>query len=130
MHRAAVVVIGLVLALLLPGCATTCTAIGWSNGVEIDASAYGPELFLQICSDAGCSAEPGATPTPQSDLSVPAQGEAGIFHFGFAAPDDITVRVYDGSGILVAETQESIEWTHSSAPCGGPSTAPPLVLQP
>ena len=130
MRRAAVAVIGLVVALLLPGCATACPAIGWSNGVEIDASAYGPEVFLQVCSDAGCSADPGATPTPETDPSVPAQGDAGTFHFGFAAPDDITVRVYDGSGILIAETQEAIAWTHSSDPCGGPSTAPPIVLHP
>lgn len=130
MRRAAVAVIGLVLALLLPGCATACPAIGWSNGVEIDASALGPDVLLQICSDAGCSAEPGATPTPQTDFSTPAQGDAGIFHFGFAAPDVITVRVYDDSGILVAETRESIDWTHSSDACGGPSTAPPIILHP
>ena len=49
---------------------------------------------------------------------------------GFAAPDDITVRVYDDSGILIAETQETIAWTHSSDPCGGPSTAPPVVVAP
>ncbi|MGN7947709.1 hypothetical protein ACTJKH_03080 [Microbacterium sp. 22215] len=130
MHRASVAAVGLVVALLLPGCATTCSAIGWSNGVEIDASAYGSEVFLQVCSEAGCSADPGVTPTPETDLSVPAQGDAGTFQFGFAAPDDITVRVYDDSGILIAETQETIAWTHSSDPCGGPSTAPPVVVAP
>ena len=128
MRRAAVAVIGLVVAVLLPGCATACPAIGWSNGVEIDASAYGSDVFLQVCSDAGCSAGPGVTPTLETDLSVPVQGDAGTFHFGFAAPDDITVRVYDDSGILIAETQEPIDWRHSSDPCGGPSTALPVVL--
>ncbi|WP_091225736.1 hypothetical protein [Microbacterium sp. 3J1] len=130
MHRAAVAAIGLVVALLLPGCATACPAIGWSNGVEIDASAYGSDVFLQVCSDAGCSAAPGVVPTPESEPSVPALGEAGTVHFGFAAPDEITVRVYDISGILLSESEEPIAWTHSTEPCGGPSTAPPLVLRP
>ncbi|MBP2379317.1 hypothetical protein JOF42_002812 [Microbacterium phyllosphaerae] len=40
------------------------------------------------------------------------------------------MRVYDDSGILIAETQETIAWTHSSDPCGGPSTAPPVVVAP
>ncbi|MFS0913133.1 hypothetical protein AB3M89_15230 [Microbacterium sp. 179-I 3D2 NHS] len=118
--------------LLLAGCTFppgACTAIGWTNGVTIDATAYDGDVFLQVCSDAGCSLGPGAEPTPASDASVPAQGDAGSFSFGFDAPDEITVRVYDGGGVLLAESRETIDWTHSTDPCGGPSTAPPVVLE-
>lgn len=130
MSRAAAAIVAPVIGLLLAGCATVCPAIGWSNGVTIDSSAFGGDVFLQVCSDAGCSSGPGAQPTPETDSSVPAQGEAGAFHFGFAAPDRITVRVYDSAGALLAESDEQIDWTHSTDPCGGPSTAPPIVLEP
>ncbi|WP_157560162.1 hypothetical protein [Microbacterium sp. H83] len=130
MRRAAIAVAGLVCALLLPGCASACPAIGWNNALTIDSSAYGPDVFVQVCSDAGCSAAPGAAPTPQTDFSVPAQGDAGTFSFGFAAPEQITVRVHDSAGILLSESEETVDWTHSPGPCGGPSTAAPLVLTP
>ncbi len=130
MRRAAAAIIGPVIGLLLAGCATVCPAIGWSNGITIDSSAFGEGVFLQVCSDAGCSAGPGAQPTPESDSSIPVQGDAGAFFFGFAAPDRITVRVYDSAGALLAESDEPIDWTHSTDPCGGPSTAPPIVLKP
>ncbi|KNY06415.1 hypothetical protein [Microbacterium sp. GCS4] len=106
-----------------------CTTIGWSNAVEIDPSAYGSDVFLQVCTDAGCSTGPGVEPTPSTDLSVPERGDAGAFGFGFDAPDHIIVRVYDDGGILLSETEEPIDWTHSTDPCGGPSTAPPVVLE-
>lgn len=131
MRRAALAVITIAAATLLTGCATACPAIGWNNGLTIDASAYGGDVFLQVCVDgAGCSTAPGAEPTPSTDLSVPEQGEPGQFGFGFSAPDAITVRVFDASGVLIAESEESVEWTHSTDVCGGPSTAPPVVLEP
>ncbi|MFB4354453.1 hypothetical protein RAC69_14965 [Microbacterium sp. LS_15] len=117
---------------LLAGCAFppgACTAIGWSNVVTIDSSAYGSDVFLQVCVDAGCSTAPGVETTPSTDLSVPERGDAGAFGFGFSAPDDITVRVFDADGILLAESEETIDWTHSTDPCGGPSTAAPVVLE-
>lgn len=120
------------MAALLAGCAFppgACTAIGWSNGITIDSSAYDGDVFLQVCTDAGCSAAPGAEPTPSSDASVPQQGEPGSFGFGFDAPEEITVRVYDVAGFLLSETEETIEWTHSTDPCGGPSTSRPVVLR-
>lgn len=130
MRRAALAVITIAAATLLPGCATACPAIGWSNGLTIDASAYGDEVFLQVCVEGtGCSVAPGVEPTPSTDLSVPEQGEPGQFGFGFSAPDSITVRVFDASGVLIAESEESVEWTHSADVCGGPSTAPPVVLE-
>lgn len=118
-------------AALLTGCTfppEACTAIGWSNAVTIDSSAYGSDVFVQVCTDAGCSAAPGVEPTPSTDASIPERGDAGMFGFGFDAPDDITVRVYDADGILLAQSEETIDWTHSTDPCGGPSTAPPVVL--
>ncbi len=130
MRRAALAVIGIVGATLLTGCATACPAIGWSNGLTIDASAYGDDVFLQVCVDgAGCSAAPGVEPTPSTDPSIPEQGEPGEFGFGFSAPDVITVRLFDATGVLIGESDESVEWTHSTDVCGGPSTAPPVVLE-
>ncbi|WP_144873564.1 hypothetical protein [Microbacterium sp. 1.5R] len=134
MHRAAAVALtGSALALMLSGCAFTfppgaCSAVGWNNGVTVDAAAHGRDVFVQVCSDAGCSPEPGVEPTPETDASIPVRGDGGVFFFGFDAPDEITVRVYDGD-VLLAETRESIEWTHSTDECGGPSTAPDVVLE-
>ncbi|PCE15875.1 hypothetical protein AUC47_10130 [Microbacterium sp. SZ1] len=129
MRRAASTVAALVLAALLTGCATACPAIGWTNSVTIDAASYGPGVALQVCSDHGCSPAPGIVPTPETDASVPQAGDDGTFFFGFDAPDEITVRVYDDTGVLLAESRETIDWTHSTEPCGGPSTAPPVVLK-
>ncbi|MFJ4225479.1 hypothetical protein [Microbacterium sp. NPDC089695] len=126
--------IGILVAavVLFSGCAFppgACTAIGWSNGVEVDSSAYGEGVLLQVCSDAGCSPGPEVEPTPETDASVPAPGDDGTFSFGFDAPETITVRVYDSSATLLSESVETIDWTHSTDPCGGPSTAPPVVLE-
>ncbi|MEV4738191.1 MULTISPECIES: hypothetical protein [unclassified Microbacterium] len=132
MKRVSAVGLLVVVVALLAGCSFppgACTAIGWSNAVTIDASAYGSDVFLQVCTGAGCSPDPGVEPTPSTDLSVPERGDAWAFGFGFDAPEEITVRVYDDGGILLSETEETIDWTHSTDPCGGPSTAPPVVLE-
>lgn len=129
MRRAAGLVLAMASGVLLTGCATACPAIGWTNGVAIDASVHAPDVFLQVCSEHGCSPAPGVAPTPEIDPSTPTGGDDGRFFFGFDAPEEITVRVFDAGGILLAESEETIDWTHSTDRCGGPSTAPPIVLE-
>ncbi|WP_309102531.1 hypothetical protein [Microbacterium sp.] len=131
MRKAAIAVMGFVLLLTLPACAeNACPAIGWNNVVTVDAAAYGDDVFIQLCTDAGCSAAPGEEPTPSSDPATPVRADDTTFGFGMAAPDEALVRVYAADGSLVAESEHTISWTHSTDRCGGPSTAEPIVLQP
>ena len=132
MRRAAASLVGPVLALLLAGCSFppgACPAVAWNNSIAVDSSAYPGEVFIQICTDSGCSAAPGVSPTPATDFSL-RTGDGGAFHLGMTSPDRILVRVYDASGSMLSESEEPITWTRSTDPCGGPSTAPPIVLEP
>ena len=122
--------LGLVLALGSIGCSSdvVCPAIGWNNTVEIDASAFGEAVFVQLCVDAGCSAAPGEEPTPSSDMGMPVQNEDGVFSLSMTAPEEATVRVYDSLGALLHESEHDIAWTHSTEACGGPSIAETITL--
>lgn len=106
-----------------------CPAIGWINTVTVDASAFGDAAFVQLCVPVGCSAAPGEHPSPSSDLRVPTSSADGGFAVGMTTPDSVTVRVYDADGILHEEAVE-ISWTHSDGPCGGPSVAGVIMVQP
>lgn len=123
----------LVMALLgaATGCAqTACPAIGWINTVEVDASAFGPDVLVQFCVDAGCSAGPGEEPTPSSDMGAPLQNEDGVFSLSMTTPEQATIRVYDATGTLLHESDHDITWSHSTERCGGPSISDPVVLSP
>ncbi|MFD5216021.1 hypothetical protein [Microbacterium sp. NPDC058345] len=129
--RRVLAVVGLALAgLLAAACSPdtqVCPAIGWNNHIEVDATAFGQDAFVQLCTEAGCSPQPGAHRTLPTDLSVPSP-DAGAFSVGMTAPESVTIRVYDATGALLHESERSVDWTHSPGPCGGPSTATPVVL--
>jgi len=121
----------LVIALLgaSTGCAqTACPAIGWINTVEVDASAFGADVFVQFCVDAGCSAGPGEESTTSSVMGAPVQNEDGVFSLSMTTPQEAMIRVYDATGTRLQESAHDITWTHSTEPCGGPSTAAPIIL--
>lgn len=131
MRKAAIVVMGFVLLFALPACAeNACPAIAWNNTVTVDATAYGGDVFIQLCTDAGCSAAPGEEATPSSDPAMPVRQDETTFGFMMAVPDEAVVRVYAPDGSLIAESEHTISWTHSTDRCGGPSTAEPIVVHP
>lgn len=132
MRRAATTI--LTAALLLPaltGCAmNACPAIGYVSVLTVDAGAYGDDVWVQLCVPGGCSVGPDGQETPSTDPTVPFVGEElGEFLF-LAVPDAVTAHVFAADGTLLAENEHDITWTHSTAQCGGPSTTPPLVLEP
>lgn len=124
-------IVVLALALLgATGCAgVVCPAIGWSNGIEVDASAYGDDAFVQLCVDVGCSAGPAEQPTPSSEIGVPFREDDGVFTLSMTTPDEVTVRVYDASGVVLHESDHRLDWTYSADVCGGPSSVGPIVLE-
>ncbi|MDP3949866.1 hypothetical protein [Microbacterium sp.] len=130
-RRLAVGMLAIVLLGATTGCAPTeCPAIGWNNTVEVDASAFGPDVFVQLCVDAGCSAGPGEDHTPSSVMGAPMQNEEGVFSLSMTTPDEATIRVYDAAGSLLQESVHDIAWTHSTEVCGGPSIAEPITPTP
>lgn len=134
MSRAAASIVGLVLALLLCGCSFppgVCPAIGWVSGVAIDSSAFGDEILVQVCVAGECSPAPGEDPATSTASVGVSQSDAGwSASFLSGLPDSVTIRVYELTGALISEREYDIGWTHSTEPCGGPSTAPPIVLEP
>lgn len=128
----AVGMLGSALLLGSTGCSpdVACPAIGWINTVTVDTSAFGDTAFVQFCVDAGCSPRPDEGPTTSSDLQVPVQEDDGVFRVGMAAPEEAMIRVYDATGMLLHESDHDIAWTHSTGPCGGPSTAAPIIVTP
>lgn len=130
MRRAAIVTLTALLALSLAGCATACPAIGYISVLTVDASAYGDGVVVQLCVPGGCSTGPDGQETPSTDPTVPFVGEeAGDFLF-MSVSDEVTARVFAPDGTLLDKLQHDVTWTHSTAQCGGPSTAPPLILEP
>lgn len=133
MRRAmAVGILGLaMLAASATACAPqACPAIGWINTIEVDASAFGDAVFVQLCVDAGCSSAPGEEPTTSSDLGVPVHTGDGEFVVGMTTPDEATIRLYASDGTLLQESAHAIDWTEPTDVCGGPSTAAPITLTP
>ncbi|MDQ0642111.1 hypothetical protein [Microbacterium murale] len=128
----AIGMLGLVLALGTTGCSSdlVCPAIGWNNTVQVDASAFGDAVLVQLCVDAGCSAGPGEEPAPSSDMGMPVHAEDGVFNLSMTAPEEATIRVYDAAGTLLQESGHEIEWTHSTEACGGPGVAAPITVIP
>lgn len=113
----------------MPPFLNACPAIGYISGVAIDTRAYGDAIFVQVCVETECSLAPDDDPSADGGSIGVSPTEAGwSATFLAELPDAITVRVYDLVGGLVAEQAHDIEWTHSTERCGGPSTAPPVVL--
>lgn len=130
MRRAATVILTALVGLSLTGCATACPAIGYISVLTVDASAYGDDVLVQLCVPGGCSAGPDGQETPSTDPTVPFVGEEpGEFLF-MSVSDEVTARVFAPDGTLLVEDDHDITWTHSTEQCGGPSTAPPLIVEP
>ncbi|WP_435745945.1 hypothetical protein [Microbacterium sp. PMB16] len=130
MRRTAMATLTALLGLSLAGCATACPAIGYISVLTVDASAYGDDVFVQLCVPGGCSAGPDGQETPSSDPTVPNVGEEPDEFLFMSVPDEVTARVFAPDGTLLVEDDHDISWTHSTEQCGGPSTAPPLILNP
>lgn len=109
-----------------------CPAIGWTNAVSIDVSAFPEVTDVQFCVDAECSPAPGAEPTSSTNLfaAIPQEDGSWSLAVDMAAPERIDIRLFDAQATLIHESRHAIAWTPSDAPCGGPSTADPLVLEP
>lgn len=131
----------LAVLVLLSGAAVTatgcvmfgaCPAIGWSNGLTLDTSAVPGVDGVQFCADGECSPLPGAEPSSSTNMfvAVPQDDGTWTLRFDMSAPELVQIRLFDAQGTLIHESDQAIVWTHSDAPCGGPSTADPLILQP
>lgn len=134
--RRLIAIAGLMLAGALTSACTTpildaCPAIGYITGLQVDTTAIPDATWVQLCADEVCSAAPGEAES--TDLQIGASEDAGIWAFSFLGievPDEVTIRVTDATGALPQESDHHIEWTHSTARCGGPSVADTVVLTP
>lgn len=132
-RRIAVAMLGLALLGVAAGCAApgvACPAIGWINTVHVDASAFGSDIFVQLCVEAGCSAAPGEEPTVSSDLGAPLGMGDGEYGVGMTTPDDATVRIYDAADTLIDESIHEVNWTTPTGVCGGASSAETITATP
>lgn len=165
-------------ALLLTGCSTACTAVGWIDSVTVNLAGDTAAVHrVQLCVQGTCSqdgvvpsapetlhtvrpvpersvpelsagaatpAEPpaGAVPTSAPELSGP-QPTSGPVLSGQRAgdtawefqvlgehPQDVTVRVLDAEGGVLAEQDASLDWkrTGGSERCGGPHSTSPITV--
>ncbi|WP_372466464.1 hypothetical protein ACCO44_10050 [Microbacterium maritypicum] len=113
------------------GCALACPAIGWTNAVALETSAVAGVVAVQFCVAGECSPAPGTEPTSSTNLFIVTPQDDGTWVLGFdmSTPDGVDIRLFDAQNTLIHESEESISWTHSDEPCGGPSTAEPIVLE-
>jgi hypothetical protein len=132
--RRLLVVLGLSLvAVLTSACAPmtrdVCPAIGYVSSLTVDATRIPDAARVQLCAEdlcpTGVDGEDGAWIFGSSESD-------GIWVFSFiaGAPEQVVIRVTDAEGAVIQEREHRITWTHSTARCGGPSTADPLVLHP
>lgn len=114
------------------GCVTVgaCTTIGHVSTVTVDVSAYPGVTDVQFCAEGECSRAPGEEGASSSNMYMATLQDDGTWSlaFGMDVADVVDIRLFDAAGTLLHESEQSIAWTHSDAPCGGPSTADPLVL--
>ncbi|WP_243232615.1 hypothetical protein [Microbacterium sp. CIAB417] len=130
MRRAmAVGMLGLGMLAAATGCAPqACPAIGWISVVEVDATAVGDAVFVQLCVNATCSPAPDSSEADAPAITVTTDEHTWSFGFiDLSTPENVTVRVYR-AGALTDETEHAVDWTHSTEACGGPSIADPIVL--
>lgn len=117
------------------GCAQlvpeVCPAIGWINGLDVDVSAYGDGVFVQLCVDGVCSPAPDAA-DDEAELIPVVVGDAGVWSFsmvnGDPTPDAVVVRVFEPGGELLVESAREVAWAASTDRCGGPAVAEPIVV--
>ncbi|MEA1264121.1 MULTISPECIES: hypothetical protein [unclassified Microbacterium] len=114
------------------GCYTACPAIGYVNGVVVDVSVFPETAAIQFCVDAECSPAPGEDETVSTNLFAASREDDGTWRlmFDMSTPEDVDIRLFDAQGTVIHESEEPIAWTHADGPCGGPSTADPLILEP
>ncbi|WP_217181392.1 hypothetical protein [Streptomyces sp. AC495_CC817] len=115
----------------MPPFLDVCPAIGYVSAVSIDTGAFGEAILVQVCDGEECTLGPGDDPADSTTSfgAYPAD-DGWAVTFSAAVPDTVTVRVYDLVGAEIAQGDYDIDWTHSTERCGGPSTAPPIVLVP
>ena len=108
-----------------------CPAIGYVTVLEVDARAIPDAAWVQLCDGAVCSPAPGkATGTAEQIWAVEQEGVWTFSFHGRAPVETATIRVTDDRGALLDESEHHIDWVHSTARCGGPSTADTVVLTP
>lgn len=132
MRRAGLAIVTAMLALGLVGCATVCPAIGWINGITVDASAFDGAAELQFCVDDECSPRANETPATgevSTMLWANRDGEDWTLSLDMRAPETIVIRLFAADGSLLEESEHDIDWTPPTGQCGGASTAPPIVLE-
>jgi hypothetical protein len=116
------------------GCAVACPAIGWTNAVILDTTAFPGAAAVQFCVEGECSPLPGIEPgletTSSATLFSVTPQDDGTWALGFdmSTPDAVEIRLFDAQNALIHESEEPISWTHSTEPCGGPSTADAMVV--
>ena len=116
-------------AVAAPGCAVACPAIAYISTVVIDARAVADVVSMQVCIESECTPEPGEEADPMSLLGVERLDD-GTWNavLDTRTPDRLTVRLYDGSGLLLRDTVEQVEWTFTGGACPGPASASTVVL--
>ncbi len=132
-RRRVAAAVGLVLggAVAAPGCAVACPAIAYISTVVIDARAVDGVEAMQVCIESDCTPAPGEEVDPTSLLGVDRQDD-GTWSamLDMRTPDRLTVRLYDGTGLLLRDTVEPVDWTSTGgAACPGPASADPVVLR-
>jgi len=120
----------------LPGMPfTACTAIGWSNHVEVivEGRAAGDVARLALCTERGCIG-PEATPAPTSGpFSFVTDLGSGRWRveLGFETPEDVSIEVFSADGITLGRESVDLEWQRvgGSEECGGPHQADPITVE-
>lgn len=124
-----VVLTGAVATACAPPFGTTCPAIGYITKLQVDATGIPDATWVQLCSSDNCSPAPGTTGSESTVIGA-TEREA-VWSFSFldnSAPGTVTIRVTDAAGSILQEREHRIDWTHATDPCGGPSSADPVVL--
>lgn len=98
--------------------------------MEVDTSAFGEAIFVQVCVENECSLAPDDDPERSTSTIWVNSSDGWDVSFMTGGPDAVRIRVFDLGGVLLGERDYDIDWTRSTDTCGGPSTAPPIVLVP
>lgn len=125
-----------VAALAVSGCApvTACTAIGWTNTLEVrTVSVPGSVASVGVCVAADCATgdASGIVPDPAGTgvLRI-AQTATNLWtvEFGMTAPAAVGLTAIDRSSATLAVTTVDLVWTRvgGSERCGGPMRAGPV----
>ncbi|QMU95791.1 hypothetical protein FVO59_00160 [Microbacterium esteraromaticum] len=125
-----IVLAGSIATACAPSFVDACPAIGYIAALQVDASAIPEAAWVQLCDGAICS--PGFGEEESVDTQIGVSSQDGVWGFAFLAREPVehaSIRVFGADGALIQETEHNVEWTHSTARCGGPSTADTVMLQ-